>query len=178
MRSAALTALLLTAAVVFPVRGEETGTPTRIHSRAGSGRSWRGTASSATGPTTRRGRPSSGWTPRRGRKAGGFGAVPIVPGKPDESELVLRIFAEDASERMPPAAAKLPLAEPDKQVLKRWIADGAEYKTHWAFIPPQSATAAASPPRKLAPERRSMRSSWPGSRPRGCGRRSRRTARP
>ena len=65
------------------------------------------------------------------------GAVPIVPGKPEESELVQRIFAEDASERMPPAAAKVPLSEPDKQVLKQWIADGAEYKTHWAFIPPR-----------------------------------------
>ncbi len=71
------------------------------------------------------------------------GAVPIVPGKPDESELVQRIFSDDASERMPPPAAKLPLSDADKRVLKEWIADGAEYKTHWAFIPPQSGT----PPR-------------------------------
>ena len=70
-------------------------------------------------------------------KPAASGAVPIVPGKPDESELVQRIFAEDASERMPPAAAKVPLSESDKQVLKQWIADGAEYKTHWAFVPPQ-----------------------------------------
>jgi Protein of unknown function (DUF1553)/Protein of unknown function (DUF1549)/Planctomycete cytochrome C len=70
-------------------------------------------------------------------KPAASGAVPIVPGKPEESELVQRIFAEDASERMPPAAAKVPLSEPDKQVLKQWIADGAEYKSHWAFIPPR-----------------------------------------
>ena len=70
-------------------------------------------------------------------KPAASGAVPIAPGKPEESELVQRIFAEDASERMPPAAAKVPLSESDKQVLKKWIADGAEYKTHWAFIPPR-----------------------------------------
>jgi hypothetical protein len=70
------------------------------------------------------------------------GAIPIVPGKPDESELVGRIFADDQAHRMPPAAAKLPLSERDKQVLKQWIADGAEYKNHWAFIAP----AAAPPP--------------------------------
>ena len=70
-------------------------------------------------------------------KPAASGAIPIVPGKPDESELVSRIFADDASERMPPAAAKIPLSEADKQVLKQWIADGAEYKTHWAFIPPR-----------------------------------------
>ena len=73
----------------------------------------------------------------QGTKPAPSGAVPIVPGKPEESEVVQRIFAEDASERMPPAAAKVPLSESDKQVLKRWIADGAEYKTHWAFIPPR-----------------------------------------
>ena len=71
-------------------------------------------------------------------KPAASGAIAIVPGKPDDSELVSRIFAEDASERMPPAATKNPLSESDKQVLKRWIADGAEYKTHWAFIPPRS----------------------------------------
>src|SRR5262249_13231454 len=53
------------------------------------------------------------------------GAVPIVPGNPDESEVVARIFAEDDSERMPPPAAKLPLSEQDKQILKQWIADAA-----------------------------------------------------
>jgi Protein of unknown function (DUF1549)/Protein of unknown function (DUF1553)/Planctomycete cytochrome C len=67
------------------------------------------------------------------------GAVAIVPGKPGESELVSRIFADDESERMPPAAAKLPLSENDKQVLRQWIADGATYTAHWAFVPPRPA---------------------------------------
>ena len=144
MRSAALTALLLITTVVFPVRGEETGRADQD-------------------PFTSRVRPilarhcfKCHGPDDKARKAKlrldvrneavkplASGAVPIVPGKPEESELVLRIFAEDPSERMPPAAAKLPLAESDKRVLKQWIADGAEYKTHWAFIPPQS----GQPPR-------------------------------
>ena len=63
------------------------------------------------------------------------GAVPIVPGKLDKSELVRRIFAED-DDQMPPAAAKRPLTPEQKQILKRWIGEGAEYKPHWAFIKP------------------------------------------
>src|SRR6267143_3545296 len=61
--------------------------------------------------------------------------APIVPGKPDKSELVRRIFAED-DDQMPPAAAKRPLTQEQKEILKRWIAEGAEYKPHWAFIKP------------------------------------------
>jgi hypothetical protein len=61
----------------------------------------------------------------------------IVPGKPEQSELVARIFAEDESERMPPAHAKLALTDEQKQLLKRWIADGAKYTRHWAFVAPR-----------------------------------------
>src|SRR5262245_51292726 len=45
----------------------------------------------------------------------------IVPGKPDESELVRRIFASEEGEIMPPPAAKNPLPDRDKLVLRRWI---------------------------------------------------------
>src|SRR5215471_16227526 len=72
-------------------------------------------------------------------REGRSGTAAIVPGKPDESELVRRIFASEESEVMPPPAAKNPLPERDKQVLRRWIASGAEYKQHWAFIPPRQA---------------------------------------
>jgi hypothetical protein len=61
----------------------------------------------------------------------------IVPGKPDESELVARIFAEDESERMPPAHAKLALTDEQKRILKGWIADGAHYTRHWSFVAPR-----------------------------------------
>jgi Protein of unknown function (DUF1553)/Protein of unknown function (DUF1549)/Planctomycete cytochrome C len=60
----------------------------------------------------------------------------IVPGKPDESKLVARIFSEDAHEIMPPPKANKPLSGQQKNLLKRWIAAGADYETHWAFVPP------------------------------------------
>src|SRR5262245_39434102 len=63
------------------------------------------------------------------------GEVAIVPGRPDKSELVRRIFAED-DDQMPPEAAKRPLTQEQKEILKRWVAEGAEYKPHWAFIKP------------------------------------------
>jgi hypothetical protein len=71
---------------------------------------------------------------------GGRSGLPaIVPGKLEESELARRISSSDESEVMPPAAAKNPLSDRDKDLLRRWIASGAEYKQHWAFIPPRQA---------------------------------------
>lgn len=63
------------------------------------------------------------------------GRVAIVPGKPEESELIRRIFAEDESERMPPASEKKPLEPRHKELLRQWIAQGADYTPHWAFQP-------------------------------------------
>ena len=59
----------------------------------------------------------------------------IVPGKPDESELVRRIFADSEDERMPPPQAHKHLTEAQKQTLKQWIAEGAVYEVHWAYRP-------------------------------------------
>src|SRR3954463_4453438 len=50
-------------------------------------------------------------------------AEAIVPGKPDDSAAVQRIFAEDESERMPPAKTKKTLTAAQKETLKRWIAE-------------------------------------------------------
>ena len=63
------------------------------------------------------------------------GAVAIVPGDSAASELIIRLETDDESLRMPPrTAAKRPnRAEID--LLKRWIAEGAEYQPHWAFAP-------------------------------------------
>jgi mono/diheme cytochrome c family protein len=60
----------------------------------------------------------------------------IVPGKPDESLLVKRVFAETAAMRMPPVASHKTLTENQKNILRRWIEQGAQWKEHWAFIPP------------------------------------------
>jgi mono/diheme cytochrome c family protein len=64
------------------------------------------------------------------------GKPAIVPGKPEESELVRRIFAAE-DEVMPPPHAKNPLTEADRQALRRWVAEGAENRPHWAFVPPR-----------------------------------------
>ncbi len=60
----------------------------------------------------------------------------ISPGDPDASEMIRRILSEDESERMPPAETKKKLTEAQKQLLVRWIRDGAEYQPHWSLIPP------------------------------------------
>ncbi|HWE40779.1 MAG TPA: PSD1 and planctomycete cytochrome C domain-containing protein [Isosphaeraceae bacterium] len=67
------------------------------------------------------------------------GARAVVPGDPDESELVVRIFEEDDDQRMPPVKTKDRLTDEEKATLKRWIASGAEYREHWAFVPPRQA---------------------------------------
>src|SRR5688500_11477161 len=54
----------------------------------------------------------------------------VVPGKPDDSELVRRILSDDPEEMMPPPAAKKTLTAAEKDILKRWVSQGAEYKPH------------------------------------------------
>lgn len=61
----------------------------------------------------------------------------LTPGKPDESEMIRRILAEDASERMPPPSSHKKLSAEQKEMLRRWVAAGAEYQPHWSFIPPK-----------------------------------------
>ncbi|MBA3699567.1 MAG: DUF1553 domain-containing protein [Planctomycetes bacterium] len=70
---------------------------------------------------------------------GKSGEIAIVPGKPAASEVVKRIFTSDEDDLMPPPEAKKPLSEVDKDILKRWIAGGADYQPHWAFQPPVQA---------------------------------------
>lgn len=59
----------------------------------------------------------------------------IVPSHPERSELVRRITTSDDDDRMPPPASNLTLTPEEKDVLRRWVTEGAEYKTHWAFSP-------------------------------------------
>jgi hypothetical protein len=65
------------------------------------------------------------------------GEKAIVPQRPEMSELVRRILSDDESTRMPPPETKLALNDQQKDVLRRWIAEGAEYQPHWAFVAPQ-----------------------------------------
>ena len=64
-----------------------------------------------------------------------FGA--IVPGSPDESELMRRVTSEDIEERMPPAETGRKLTAEEIEKIQQWIAAGAEYSRHWSYEPPQ-----------------------------------------
>jgi hypothetical protein len=65
----------------------------------------------------------------------------IVPGDLDASEAARRIASDDPDEMMPPPEMKHPLTEDQKKVLLAWIKSGAEYRAHWAFVPPRASEA-------------------------------------
>jgi hypothetical protein len=62
----------------------------------------------------------------------------IVPGKPDESELIRRITAIDEQERMPPVRSGRRLDQGRIDLLRRWIEQGARWEKHWALLPPRT----------------------------------------
>ncbi|MFT5300729.1 MAG: hypothetical protein ACI814_001510 [Mariniblastus sp.] len=66
----------------------------------------------------------------------GVSAV-VEAGKPDDSDLVYRIFSDDEGEVMPPPDSNLSLTADEKELLKRWVAEGANWQQHWAFIKPE-----------------------------------------
>ena len=66
------------------------------------------------------------------------GLFAIVPGKPDQSQVYHRIISPDTAELMPPPSSNLTLSAYEIKLIEKWIKQGAEYKTHWAFIAPQT----------------------------------------
>src|ERR1700712_1023355 len=62
--------------------------------------------------------------------------TPIVPGDTKASALVQRIVSHDPEEVMPPPKEGQPLTARELDLLSRWIAEGAEYKQHWAWQAP------------------------------------------
>jgi hypothetical protein len=61
------------------------------------------------------------------------------PGKPEASEIMVRVQSDDEDERMPPAdhGDGKPLAEKEIATLRQWIAEGAKWGEHWAYVKPQ-----------------------------------------
>jgi hypothetical protein len=66
-------------------------------------------------------------------------AEAFVPGKPEESALIERILTDEADERMPPPQSNKTLTQRQKDILKRWVEQGAEYQQHWAYEKPVKA---------------------------------------
>jgi hypothetical protein len=60
----------------------------------------------------------------------------IVPGRPEQSELIKRIDSAEPATRMPPPSSNRVLSTEERAVLREWIRQGAEYKPHWAFVRP------------------------------------------
>jgi len=65
------------------------------------------------------------------------GEIAIVPGKPEASELVKRLTTTDKDDIMPPRKLHKTITPAQIEKVKLWIAQGAEYQGHWAFIAPQ-----------------------------------------
>ncbi len=61
----------------------------------------------------------------------------VLPGKPEESEIVKRITSDNAAIRMPPAyAGGKKLTDREVGLMREWIAQGAKWQSHWAFVTP------------------------------------------
>ncbi len=68
-------------------------------------------------------------TPKRGPA--------VVSGKPEESEFWKRLVTADADDVMPPPKSRKTLTPEQKELLKRWIAEGAVWQPHWSFLKPE-----------------------------------------
>jgi len=65
------------------------------------------------------------------------GVTAIVPGDLAKSELWRRVNSDDETERMPPPESNKSLTAAEKDLLKRWVEQGAAYQKHWSFEPIQ-----------------------------------------
>src|SRR5262245_2626554 len=68
------------------------------------------------------------------------GDVPVAPGGPDNSELIVRVTAGDDEGRMPPPEHGPRLSTREVELLRAWVAQGADWEEHWAYVPPRPQT--------------------------------------
>ncbi|MES2789100.1 MAG: DUF1553 domain-containing protein [Planctomycetota bacterium] len=64
------------------------------------------------------------------------GHAAIVPGKPEASEMIVRILTKDPEEIMPPATSGKTLTPHEIELLQEWVRQGAHYSLHWSYIKP------------------------------------------
>jgi hypothetical protein len=74
---------------------------------------------------------------RLDRRDDAIKAKAIIPGKPDDSQMIDRINSDMTSRVMPSFKSGKKLTDAQKEVLTRWVAEGAEYQPTWSLIPPK-----------------------------------------
>ncbi len=74
--------------------------------------------------------------PEAAYKADKHGTAAIVPGKPDDSLIWYHIMSDDEDEIMPPPKSHKVLTDAEKDLIRRWIEEGAKYEKHWSFETP------------------------------------------
>tara|TARA_B100001093_G_scaffold256893_1_gene245637 strand:+ start:18952 stop:22038 length:3087 start_codon:yes stop_codon:yes gene_type:complete len=72
------------------------------------------------------------------REFGGYFA--IDPGNAADSEVYYRIMTDDDNDLMPPPESKREMTDEEKEIIRRWIDEGAEYEDHWSLVPPTQVT--------------------------------------
>ena len=65
------------------------------------------------------------------------GHVAVLPGKPQESELILRIKSQDAATVMPPRETGPRLNDAEVALLERWVRENAPFAIHWSYRTPR-----------------------------------------
>jgi hypothetical protein len=65
------------------------------------------------------------------------GMPPISPKNLEKSSVWQRIISVDPDEQMPPPSSHLELSTSEKETIRKWIEQGAEYESHWSLIRPQ-----------------------------------------
>lgn len=76
-----------------------------------------------------------------GQRSGGI----ITPGDPAASEVIRRILADDPAEQMPPPDSNRRLTPSQKDLVRRWVAEGASFEGHWAYQAPVRSPLPADP---------------------------------
>ena len=62
--------------------------------------------------------------------------VVLVAGQPDKSLIWQRISSSDPDARMPPRDTNRQLTDAQRELIRRWIVQGAEFRGHWSLTPP------------------------------------------
>ncbi|MFN7339906.1 MAG: DUF1553 domain-containing protein [Opitutia bacterium] len=80
-------------------------------------------------------------TPEGARQLLESGRRAIDPDNPAASEMIARLHSDDPDEVMPPPELKRPLTPGERELLTRWVREGAVYQPHWAFVAPRAPSA-------------------------------------